>query len=352
MTAVVALTISADERRELNRDLTLWQQKFGHDDHVRAAMKMVRGTLTTNDLLRRLKATKDKLPTLQAANPHATFSHLTKFALLTDSEFARFVSGSASMPAKSPASSLHTNRSTRSALGGAVVSTVDWTKQSVCVPPVRHTGQCRSDWAIAAAAAVSSAHCLATGDAINLSVQQVLSCTSPDGPDGCYYGTDYPGMKWLVSRTNSLCSEWAIPYVSGKTGLAPICSDSSKCAGSISLQVGAVVEGQGEAFLVDSLRKQPVMAYVAATSDQWRLYVRGILSWCPPTTYVNQAALVIGYGAEDFGFGTAPLGFFKVRNVWGTAWGEAGDIRLQRNLDSTFGTCNVSTRLSFPTLIL
>ncbi|EQC29507.1 hypothetical protein SDRG_12755 [Saprolegnia diclina VS20] len=95
-TTIGALHISADERHKLSHDLTLWQQKFGHDDHVRAAMKLVRGTLTTDDLLRRLKAAKDRLPALQAANPHATFSHLTKFALLTDNEFAQFVSSSSS----------------------------------------------------------------------------------------------------------------------------------------------------------------------------------------------------------------------------------------------------------------
>ncbi|KDO24748.1 hypothetical protein SPRG_10282 [Saprolegnia parasitica CBS 223.65] len=347
-----ALTLSADERDELSRDLARWQTKFGHDDHVRTAMAMVRGTLSTDDLLWRLKAAKDKLLALQAANPYATFSHLTKFALLTDNEFSRLVSGSAPMPRQSLVPPASTNHLNRSAVGGVVIHTVDWTKQSVCVPPVRHTGQCRSDWAFAAAAAVSSAHCLATGEAIDLSVQQVLSCTSPGGYDGCWHGMDYPGMKWLVSQPNALCSRSAIPYTSGTTGLARHCSDNSKCAGSISLQVGAVVEGRGEAFLLDQLRTQPVMAYVSANSDQWRLYVRGILSWCPPTTHVNQAVLVTGYGAEDFGFGSAPLGFFKVRNVWGTAWGEDGDIRLQRNIDSVFGTCNVSSRLSYPTLRL
>ncbi|EQC29505.1 hypothetical protein SDRG_12753, partial [Saprolegnia diclina VS20] len=232
-TTVAALNISDDERHELSRDLMLWQQKFGDDDHVRAAMKLVRGTLTTDDLLRRLKATKDKLPALHATNPYATFSHLTKFALLTDNEFARFVSGSASASVVPPlpAAPASTHRSNRSAdVGGAMDAySVDWTTRSICVPPVKFKGNCGSNWAIVAAAAVSSTHCLTTGDAINLSAQQVLSCSYPSGTDGCKgAGFAQHAMRWLVSQPSALCSESAIPYTSGETGSAAFCSDNAK----------------------------------------------------------------------------------------------------------------------------
>ncbi|KDO16940.1 hypothetical protein SPRG_17602 [Saprolegnia parasitica CBS 223.65] len=347
--AIGAQRISDAERPELNRDLALWQQKFGSDDDVRVAMASVKPY--RDELLRRIRAAKEMLPSLQEANPHATFSHLTKFALLTDEEFARFAMVSARpLPERlSPAT-----RTNPTALGGPVVKAVDWTKQSVCVPPVKTMGKCRSHWAIAAAAVVSSAHCLATGEAIDLSEQQVLSCTTPGGANGCRGGFATTGMKWLVSQPNSVCSRSAIPYVSGASGSVSICSDNSKCAGSISLQVGNVFEASGDDALVEQLQKQPVVAYVTTSNISWRLYAGGVISWCPagyPDQPGGQAVLVVGYGTQDTGYGSAPIDFFKVRNAWGTNWGEAGDIRLARG-DRHRGTCEVTTYLSYPTLQL
>ncbi|EQC29498.1 hypothetical protein SDRG_12746 [Saprolegnia diclina VS20] len=349
---LATLNISDDERHELSRDLTLWQKKFGHDDHVRAAMKLVRGTLTTDDLLRRLKATKDQLPTIRAANPHATFSHLTKFALLTDSEFARFVSGSASVVTPLPAAPASTNRSNRSATVSGNAYSVDWTTQSICVPPVKFKGNCGSNWAIVAAAAVSSTHCLTTGDAINLSAQQVLGCSYPGGTDGCKgAGFAQHAMQWLVSHSDALCSESAIPYTSGETGLAPFCSDSTKCAGAFALQAGPIVNLRGEAALTKQLQLQPVVAFVATPNHIWKSYRGGIVTWCPPTVYVDQAMLVVGYGTHDAGFNNNTLlPFFKLRNTWGTNWGERGDIRILRGEGNDEGICKLAANLVYSTL--
>ncbi|KDO28948.1 hypothetical protein SPRG_06049 [Saprolegnia parasitica CBS 223.65] len=350
-TTTEAPNLSGDERDELSRDLTRWQKKFGNDDHVRTAMGLVRGTLTTDDLLWRLKAAKDELPTLRAANPYATFSHLTKFALLTDIEFAQFASSPSPVPppvALPAAATLN-----RSAVGGIVVSVVDWTKQSVCVAPAKWIGKCRSDWAIMAAAAVSSAHCLATGEAINLSVQQVLSCTYMGGSESCSGpGTPFDGMQWLVRQSSALCTGSAIPYTSGHSGVAPFCSDNAECAGSISLQVGVAVEARGEAALEKQLQKQPVVAYATTNNYVWRQYTGGLLSWCP-SGRLDQAVLVVGFGTEDFGFSLPPTRFFKVRNAWGPDWGENGDIRLARGPGAgDFSPCNITSYFTYPTLQL
>ncbi|KDO28947.1 hypothetical protein SPRG_06048 [Saprolegnia parasitica CBS 223.65] len=352
---VDALNISAHERDELSRDLRRWQKKFGNDDHVRAAMTLVRGTLTTDDLLRRLKATKDQLPTLRAANPHATFSHLTKFALLTDNEFAQFISESPLkpvIPPLSPPSRSPTNHLNRSAVVEASDTySVDWTTRSICVPPVKFKGNCGSNWAIMAAAAVSSAHCLATGDAIFLSAQQVLSCSYPRGTDVCKgAGFAQHAMEWLVSHPSILCKDSAIPYTSGETGSAPVCSDNTKCAGSIPLHTGPIVTMQGEDALTKQLQLQPVVAYVTALNPVWKSYKGGILTWCPPAQYVDQAMLVVGYGTHDAGYLTKPMHFFKLRNAWGTNWGEKGDIRLDRRGTNDEGMCKLFTYLAYPEL--
>ncbi|KDO28945.1 hypothetical protein SPRG_06046 [Saprolegnia parasitica CBS 223.65] len=312
-----ALTLSADERDELSRDLARWQTKFGNDDHVRTAMVLVRGTLTTDDLLWRLKAAKDKFPALQAANPYFASSPMP-------------VPPQTALPA---AATLN-----RSAVGGTVVDTVDWTTQSTCVTPVKWMGKCRSDWAIAAAAAVSSAHCLATGEFIDLSVQQVLSCTYSSGLDSCWGpGTPFDGMQWLLERSSALCTEKANPYTSGHSGVTPKCSDNTKCTRSISLYVGEIEQARGETALEEQLRTQPTHFN---NNYAWQLYTGGRL---------DQAVLVVGFGTEDVGSALPPVGFFKVRSAWGTDWGEHGDVRLARGPGTgDFGTCDIATHLAYP----
>ncbi|KDO24746.1 hypothetical protein SPRG_10280 [Saprolegnia parasitica CBS 223.65] len=322
-----ALTLSADERDELSRDLARWQTKFGNDDHV----------------------AKDKLPALQAANPYATFSHLTKFALLSDNEFSQFASSPSPSPSLLPAALPAAATLNRSAVGGTGVDTVDWTTQSTCVTPVKWMGKCRSDWAIAAAAAVSSAHCLATSQFIDLSVQQVLSCTYSSGLDSCWGpGTPFDGMQWLLERSSALCTEKANPYTSGHSGVTPKCSDNTKCTRSISLYVGEIERARGEAALEEQLRTQPVVAFATTNNYAWRLYTGGLLSWCPGGR-LDQAVLVVGYGTEDVGYALPPVGFFKVRSAWGTDWGEHGDVRLARGPGTgDFGTCDIATHLVYP----
>ncbi|KDO24745.1 hypothetical protein SPRG_10279, partial [Saprolegnia parasitica CBS 223.65] len=270
---VDATNISAHERDELTRDLRRWQKKFGNDDHVRAAMTLVRGTLTTDDLLRRLKASKDKLPMLRAANPHATFSHLTKFALLTDKELARFTS---SPRVRSRASMPYDGS------GSAATDTIDWVA-SKCVYSVQSMGACFSVWAITAIQAVASANCIATNALLYISLQEVVSCANMGGPDGCHGGDAIAALKWLIMQQTALCNDVDIPYTAGSSAYAPTCSDNSKCAGAISFAVSDVVEKSGEALLEKHVRVQPVLAMVSASIDTWFLYTGGILSSCPQT---------------------------------------------------------------------
>ena len=217
--------------------------------------------------------------------------------------------------------------------------------------PVQYKGKCASNWAIAAAA-VSSSHCLTTGEIINLSAQLTTSCAYLGGFDGCQStGIAHDAMRWLVTQSKSLCAVSAIPYTSGGTGSVPFCTDNSKCAESISLQVGAVVKANGDDALTKQLQLQPVVAYVATLNQVWKSYRGGIVTWCPPTLYVDQAMLVVGYGTHDAGYNTKTLPFFKLRNAWGTNWGERGDIRLARGGGKNDeGTCKLAMYLAYSAL--
>ncbi|KDO30869.1 hypothetical protein SPRG_04771 [Saprolegnia parasitica CBS 223.65] len=332
-TAMPALDISDAERRELLRDLSLWQREFGNDDRVRESMV---GAVSQDHLLARLKASKEKVPELRVSNPYATFSHLTKFALLTNAEFTRYVSGPLLAASPTPEASAGIANAT---------DAIDWTagNTKTCVLPPKNQGACGSCWAFAATGVVASAHCIATGVLPDISDQHVTSCSTNDGSDGCNGGTVEGAIDWIVSQQQHLCSTSALPYTSGLSGDTGTCT--ATCNSSVSLAVGATINIAGESALEAQLRVQPVSVTVAGENDVWRLYLSGVISACPDVRS-DHAVLAVGYGLDD----DSGLPYFKVRNSWGANWGEGGDMRLERSVGGA-GTCNVAASVSFPKIV-
>lgn len=60
-------------------------------------------------------------------------------------------------------------------------------------------------------------------------------------------------------------------------------------------------------------------------------------------TDLDHGVVVVGYGTEN------GVDYWLVRNSWGTAWGEDGYIKIQRNVASTnTGKCGISVMPSYP----
>jgi cathepsin L len=183
------------------------------------------------------------------------------------------------------------------------VSDVDWS-----VTPVKDQGSCGSCWAFGTFGSVEHLHKLKTGSTVSLAEQQLVDCSKQNS--GCNGGRP----------------DWALSYLSGKsiytTSSYPYTARDGSCkSGTAS---GVTVSGysrvtKSQSGLESALGSSAVTVMVYADSH-FQSYKSGILSNPPTTCSLNHAVLATGYGSS----------FLKIKNSWGTGWGESGYIRVAK----------------------
>ncbi|RHZ10047.1 hypothetical protein DYB26_009479 [Aphanomyces astaci] len=217
-------------------------------------------------------------------------------------------------------------------LANTRASEVDWST-SKCNSPIANQGQCGSCWAFASIGAVETAHCIATGELLDLSEQQVVSCSKNN--NGCNGGNPSIALDWMQQ---GVCTEDSYPYTSGKGGQTGTCGNS--CTKK-KLSIGKTKKTSGEKSLMTVLESQPATVFVESNNAVWRNYKGGIVSQCPGAQN-DHLVIAVGYG-------TSKGDYFKIKNSWGTEWGENGYMYLKRGMNNQ-GVCNVATVISYPEL--
>jgi C1A family cysteine protease len=210
---------------------------------------------------------------------------------------------------------------------------VDWTAKGAHTA-VKDQGVCGSCWAFSATEGIESAVFMATGSAPELSAQQIISCDEKDAA-GCD-GGDLPSAFDYVMAAGGIASEQAYPETSMNTGDSGTCKAvQSKVTTVTSYKYavppcdGGECASQDEDGLAAALAKfGPISICVNSGDSHWEFYEGGM--W-PPASHPNcksdwdlidHCVQLVGYDK------TASPPYWKVRNSWGTQWGEAGFIRL------------------------
>jgi C1A family cysteine protease len=222
------------------------------------------------------------------------------------------------------------NRSTRvirdPVIDGPIANDIDWVSKGA-VTPVKDQGQCGSCWAFSATAAIESYAKLSGKYSLEvLSAQQINSCDKRDG--GCNGGNTETAYGY-VKGAGGIETERNYPYTSGGGSTGRCKFDSSKVAVVITGYVGA---SRGESALKNALNAGPASLCLAASS--WQSYHGGILGSCD--NQVDHCVQGTGYSGSSY---------WRVRNSWGTGWGESGFIRIQQGSD----LCKVSDDTTYPT---
>jgi len=215
---------------------------------------------------------------------------------------------------------------------------INWVDQGK-VSSVKNQGQCGSCWSFSAAEAIEGAYAIHTGkNAISLSNQQLLSCSSTDqgfGNDGCNGGFARNGLHYVLKVSKGIESYDDYPY----TGKVQSCkANSKKYVTSIS-EVTAVKSGAENVLEQSVYENGPNSVAIDASSISFQLYNSGVY-YNPKCSSqaLNHAVLAAGYGTQN---GDK---YWLIKNSWGTDWGENGYILMARDASNN---CGVATDASF-----
>jgi len=212
---------------------------------------------------------------------------------------------------------------------------LDWTTKGA-VTGVKNQGNCGSCWAFSTTGSTEGIVEIVHGTLISLSEQQLVDCAGSYGNLGCNGGLMDYAFQYVMA--NGLCTESAYPYTSGNTGAKGTCKYPGGCTMSANSKLlGYADVPQSENTLGADTDNQPISVAIEADQMDFQLYTSGVFSG-PCGTNLDHGVLVVGYGTDT------GQEYWKVKNSWGTTWGEQGYIRMIRNVDE----CGIMLEASYP----
>jgi cathepsin L len=208
---------------------------------------------------------------------------------------------------------------------------VDWRTKNI-VTPVKNQGACGSCWAFAATEEIESVVAQNTGKLLQLSPQNVVSCTpNPDkcgGTGGCAGATAELAFQYVADK--GIASNADYPY----RGVTGTCDETIKKSAHIQSFV-KLPENNYTALMIAVATIGPIA--VSVDASVWGGYGRGVFTGCPKpgqNVDIDHAVQLVGYGTDN------NKDYWLVRNSWGGSWGEGGYIRIERHSDGSSKWCN------------
>jgi len=277
----------------------------------------------------------DYINTHNAGNSTFTLGH-NQFSHMNAAEWQAYVKNGALAKPSMPATSVHLPPADVSALAASV----DWT--SSAVTGVKDQGSCGSCWSFSTTGSLEGAYAIKYGNIVSFSEQQLVDCDYGVTKNlGCNGGLMDTAFKWIETN-GGLCTEAAYPYVSGTTKKNGACQTTCSNVAGSTIKSYTDVTPNSDSALMSAIAKQPVSIAIEADQTAFQLYKSGVFTASCGTS-IDHGVLAVGYGTDG-------TDYYKVKNSWGTSWGEAGYIRLARGVSQKYGQCGILTEPSYPNL--
>jgi C1A family cysteine protease len=210
--------------------------------------------------------------------------------------------------------------------GEELAASVDWSTKGA-VTPVKDQGQCGSCWAFSTTGGMEGAWQIASGSLTSMSEQQLVDCSTQNA--GCNGGS--MELAFNYAGTTNVATESSYPY----TARDGTCKTSYSTAIPKGGVTGYKSVGQSTDSLKSALQTGPVSVAIEADQFAFQLYSGGVLSsGCG--TNLDHGVLAVGYDSTSF----------KVKNSWGTSWGNNGYVQISQSGN----TCGIHSDASYPTV--
>jgi C1A family cysteine protease len=258
---------------------------------------------------------------------------LNQFSHLTFEEFKEAVHIGGTRPPnlrRSGASKIHGEPADKASLPAAV----DWEVAGAVTGP-KDQGSCGSCWSFSTTGSLEGAYYIKYGTLKSFSEQELVSCDDVDL--ACNGGWMDDAFTW-VTANGGLATEADYPYTSGG-GKVPACSKAATNDAKVAPTSFTDVLGSVSA-LASAVVQQPVSVAIQANQKAFQSYASGVMTGrCGQK--LDHGVLLVGYGTD------AGTDYWKVKNSWGTTWGEKGYIRIEK---SDSDKCGILDAASYPNL--
>ncbi|CAL9232449.1 unnamed protein product [Arabidopsis halleri] len=258
---------------------------------------------------------------------------LNRFADLSLHEYAQLCHGADPRPPRNHVFMTSSNRY-KTSDGDVLPKSVDWRNEGA-VTEVKDQGQCRSCWAFSTVGAVEGLNKIVTGELVTLSEQDLINCNKEN--NGCGGGKVETAYEFIMN-SGGLGTDNDYPY----KALNGVCNDRLKENNkNVMIDGYENLPANDESALMKAVAHQPVTAVVDSSSREFQLYASGVFDGTCGTN-LNHGVVVVGYGTEN------GRDYWIVRNSRGDRWGEAGYMKLARNIANPRGLCGIAMRASYP----
>jgi len=223
-------------------------------------------------------------------------------------------------------------------MGGldTVKDSKDWVKEGL-VTEVRTQVPCGSCWSFSTIGATEGLYAQQGNKLTEFSKQQLVDCSkgSKTFPNfGCKGGDMGSALKYIADRG-----------VTTEANYETINNTNDKCLLKDSDEVFKPkgyrqVPTEDSDQLVAAINIRPVS--VAIGAYRFAMYKEGIFNNWECFQGINHAMVAVGFGNEDGKL------FFRLKNTWGTEWGEKGYMRIDRKAGNGKGICEITQQARYP----